>query len=80
MPPTFRLQSRLKLVQTERKCKFICDFPPTRYESVGCDDGNFSFLKECDLLLAAYLQTAKQIKISARQPLLQKMHARYALS
>ena len=37
------------------KIKFICDFPPTRYESVGCDDGNFSFPKECDLSPAAYL-------------------------
>ena len=46
MLPTFRLRSRLKLVQTERKCKFICDFPPTRYESVGCDDGRFISPKE----------------------------------
>ena len=35
--------------------------------SVGCDDGNFSFSKECDLSLTAYLQAAKQIKISANR-------------
>ena len=82
MPLTFRLRSRLKLVQTERKCKFICDFPPTRYESVGClwllraanvvcDDGNFSFLKECDLSLATYLQAAKQINLGNHMAVVQ---------
>ena len=31
------------------KCKLACNFSaPTRYESVGCDDGRFIFPKECD--------------------------------
>ena len=51
MQPTFKLQSRLKLVQTDQILIWV--FPPTRYESVGCDDGNFSSLKECDLSLVA---------------------------
>ena len=42
-----------KLVQGERKSKFICIFPPTRYESVGCDDCWFISTKECDLLLTS---------------------------
>ena len=53
------------IVQGERKRKFICSFPPTRYESVGCDDGNFSSPKEYDEVIISLYSAAKPINPSA---------------
>ena len=52
-----------KIVQGERKSKFTCIFPPTRHESVGCDNGNFSSPKEGDLSPTAYPQTESRLKL-----------------